>query len=587
MGGRLDMAQERKVDIITLGLINNFLYSLVDEMTMAAVRTSFSPLTRDAFDFQCGFCHADGEMLLEGEGTLIHSLIYPGIIKNWLKTNRDSTYPGDVIATNDPFSGAAHLPDIYLMKPIFVEDELVAWSVAGGHLRDVGGSTPGSCDCESTEIYQEGLRYPPMKLYDRGVPNETLLDIIKANSRVPEIITGDIEAFRSACHAGESRFLELVKDYGWETIDLYFGELLDYAERLTRAEIKAMPDGEYDFIDYIDDDGVDPGAVKLQLKITVANDTITYDFTGTSPQRKGAINNPYASSTACIISALRFMISHDIPKNSGTWRPVKAIIPEGSVLNPKLPAAVAARGVTIGRLVDVMLGAENKIAPDKMMGCPTGVDTLLNVGGQDKTGKLFIFSETIWGGWGGRSTADGVDYNTPPYLNGGNQPVESNEELYPIIYRQHGYAEDTEGAGKYRGSLGLVREIEFVGDEPAAMQLRVDRRQFPPFGIHGGQSGTPTRATINPDTENRDVGKSTITLNKGDVFRVVVAGAGGYGNPFERSVDMVLDDVLKEKISTRRAREAYGVAIDENSMKVDEGETQRLRETLANDRNKS
>jgi N-methylhydantoinase B len=348
-----------------------------------------------------------------------------------------------------------------------------------------------------------------------------------------------------------------------------------------------MPDGEYDFIDYIDDDGVDPGAVKLQLKITVANDTITYDFTGTSPQRKGAINNPYASSTACIISALRFMISHDIPKNSGTWRPVKAIIPEGSVLNPKLPAAVAARGVTIGRLVDVMLGAENKIAPDKMMGCPTGVDTLLNVGGQDKTGKLFIFSETIWGGWGGRSTADGVDYNTPPYLNGGNQPVESNEELYPIIYRQHGYAEDTEGAGKYRGSLGLVREIEFVGDEPAAMQLRVDRRQFPPFGIHGGQSGTPTRATINPDTENRDVGKSTITLNKGDVFRVVVAGAGGYGNPFERSVDMVLDDVLKEKISTRRAREAYGVAIDENSMKVDEGETQRLRETLANDRNKS
>ena len=581
------MAQERKVDIITLGLINNFLYSLVDEMTMAAVRTSFSPLTRDAFDFQCGFCHADGEMLLEGEGTLIHSLIYPGIIKNWLKTNRDSTYPGDVIATNDPFSGAAHLPDIYLMKPIFVEDELVAWSVAGGHLRDVGGSTPGSCDCESTEIYQEGLRYPPMKLYDRGVPNETLLDIIKANSRVPEIITGDIEAFRSACRAGESRFLELVKDYGWETIDLYFGELLDYAERLTRAEIKAMPDGEYDFIDYIDDDGVDPGAVKLQLKITVANDTITYDFTGTSPQRKGAINNPYASSTACIISALRFMISHDIPKNSGTWRPVKAIIPEGSVLNPKLPAAVAARGVTIGRLVDVMLGAENKIAPDKMMGCPTGVDTLLNVGGQDKTGKLFIFSETIWGGWGGRSTADGVDYNTPPYLNGGNQPVESNEELYPIIYRQHGYAEDTEGAGKYRGSLGLVREIEFVGDEPAAMQLRVDRRQFPPFGIHGGQSGTPTRATINPDTENRDVGKSTITLNKGDVFRVVVAGAGGYGNPLERSVDMVLDDVLKEKISTRRAREAYGVVIDENSMKVDEGETQRLRETLANDRNKS
>jgi len=308
-------------------------------------------------------------MLLEGEGTLIHSLVYPGLISNWMEAHADSTYPGDIIATNDPYSDAAHLPDIYMWHPIFIDNKIVAWSVAGGHLRDVGGSTPGSCACDSTEIYQEGLRIPPMKLYERGVPNRDLIALIEANSRVPMITMGDIEAYHAASHIGEERFLALAETYGWETLSIYLDELLDYAERLTRDEIRRMPDGEYEFTDYMDDDGITDEPIRLHIKITVAGDEITWDFTGTSPQVKGAMNNPYGSSKACVVTALRQMMNTDIPRNSGAWRPATLIIPEGNFLNPRLPAAVASRGGTLARESDVMLGAAAQIRPDKIPAC--------------------------------------------------------------------------------------------------------------------------------------------------------------------------------------------------------------------------
>ena len=571
---------KEKIDMIVLGLVNNFLYFLVDEMTIGVVRTAFSPIARDAFDFQCGICNATGEMLLEGEGTLVHSLIYTGLISNWVKTHGDSTHPGDFIITNDPYSGAAHLPDIYTWYPIFVDNKIVAWSVAGGHLSDVGGMTPGSCSCESTEIYQEGLRIPPMKLYEKGVPNENIFNIIKTNSRVPMVVAGDIEAYRSACHIGEQRFMELVKKYGWETLSIYLDELLDYAERLARDEIRNMPDGEYEFTDYLDDDGIDVGVpVKLYLKITVKGDEITYDFTGTSRQVKGALNNPYGCTMACVVTALREMMSTDIPRNGGVWRPAKLIIPEGTLLNPVLPAAVASRGGTLFRESDVMLGAAAQIRPDKIPATVSTGDHLLNIGGRDKDGRPFILIETLWGGWGGRSTSDGVDYNSPPSENGSNQVIETNEEIYPVMYNQHGYMPDREGAGKYRGSVALVREWKFTGDE-AIFQLRTDRQRFQPQGLYGGESGAPSESIINPDTENRHIGKITMQMKTGDVYRLITSGAGGWGDPLERDMEMVRNDVLNEKVSISRAREAYGVVIKENTLEIDAGETKRLRKHM-------
>jgi len=236
------------------------------------------------------------------------------------------------------------------------------------------------------------------------VANKDLFDVIRANSRVPMVVVGDIEAYWSACHIGEQRFIELAKTYGWETLSIYLDELLNYAERLTRDEISRMPDGEYEFTDYMDDDGIDIGIpVKLHLKITVKGDEITYDFTGTSAQVKGALNNPYASTMACIVTALRQMMSLDIPRNGGVWRPAKLILPEGSLLNPRLPGACASRGGTLARESDVMLGAEAQIRPHKIPACTSNMDHLLNIGGCDKDGKPFILVESIWGGWGGKS----------------------------------------------------------------------------------------------------------------------------------------------------------------------------------------
>jgi len=579
---RIGMPKKKETDIITLGLINNFLYSVVDEMTLGLVRTSFTPLAREAFDFQAGLCsnNENGEMLLEGEGTLIHSLVYPNLIRNWLKEHRATTYPGDFIVTNDPYSEAAHLPDIYCWYPIFVGDELAAWTVAGGHLSDVGGSTPGSCACDTTEIYQEGLRIPPIKLYERGIPNDTLFKLIKAASRTPDLVTGDIESYRTACQIGERRFLELVKRYGWEELRVYLDYLLDYAEELMRAEIKAMPDGEYEFTDYMDDDGIDRDKlIKLHVKITVKGDEITYDWTGTSPQVKGAINMPIASLRAIHITALRNMTNPEIPRNSGAFRPVKIFVPEGNLLNPKVPAPVAGRGVTFSRLADVLLGAEAQIAPDKIPACGSGNDTLVMLGGYDESGKVFVIGETNWGGWGGRPFADGIDFGTPPFNNAGNQPCETNEEIYPMLmYDQYSLIPDTDGAGKYRGSLSVARDWRYVGEKEAVLQLRTDRQKVAPYGLVGGQPGALSISVLNPDSDNpRPLAKITISMQKNDVYRLLTQGGGGWGNPLERDVNLVRNDVLNKKVSLQRAREVYGVVIDEKTMEVDLEATNKLR----------
>jgi len=573
---------KKNFDIIKMQLINNFLYSVVDEMTQAVVRTSLSPITRDVFDFQCGVCRGDGELVLEGEGTLIHSLIYQGLISNWMRQNKEDTYPGDVIITNDPYSGAAHLPDIYLYRPIFVGDEIVAWAVAGGHQRDIGGLTPGSCPHNSTEIFQEGLRIPPVKLYERGEPNETLFTILKAASRVPDVLLADIGAFYGACSLGEQRYRELIEEHGLENLKMYLNELLDYTEKLTRAEIKAMPDGIYPFTDYLDDDGITQGKqIPISLEIIIEDDEITYDFTGTSLQVQGAMNNPFGTTRAVVLTALRTMMNPEIPRNSGAYRPVRLVVPEGTLLNPKMPAAVASRGGTIQRESDVMLGAQAAIRPEKLMACTSGVDTLINISGADKNLKPWILMESFWGGWGGRSNLDGVDYNTPPILNNSNVPCEVNEELYPdILYVQYAYVPDTEGAGKFRGSVAVVREWKNVGDDNLGLQLRVDRRSLGPYGLFGGHPGALLKATIKDGKEDRDVGKITTKLCPGGSIRIQSAGAGGWGNPLERDPEMVLQDVLYEKISILRARDIYGVIINEVNLEIDWIETQKFREEV-------
>lgn len=571
------MIKKNKINMITMHLINNFLYSLVDEMTASVVRTSFSPLARDAFDFQCGICNGEGDIILEGEGSMLHSLAYKYVIKSIKEKFEGSIMPGDVYLDNDPYSEASHLPDIYLARPIFHDDRVIAWSVSGGHMIDVGGRIPGSCACDSTEIYQEGLRIPPVKLYSGNKPLKDIFDIIRANSRVPDVLVGDISAHVAACRTGEKRFLELVNEYGWDTLELYLEELIDYSERRTREDLKALPNGIYEFTDYLDDDGFGSDIIPIKLKITKSGDTITYDFTGTAPQIKGSMNNPLSTTKSMVLIGLRCLINPDIPRNSGVWRPVNLIVPKGSILNPTLPAAVAGRGLTLSRTIDVIMGAEAKISPDKIPACEMGSDFLLCMAFYEGGIAKSILVETIWGGWGGRPFADGIDFNTPVLLDGANQSCELNESLYPIIFKKYGYVEDTEGAGKYRGSLGVVRQWE-ISEGIATAQIRTDRTKTRPWGLNGGQPGSYSKTLLISGGSIKELSKATVEMKKGDILSVQVSGAGGWGDPYERDVEMVMNDLLNEKITLDRAKNTYGVVFKEDSLEIDSSATQKLRE---------
>jgi N-methylhydantoinase B len=566
-----------EVDLVTMYLINNLLFSLVDEMSLAVVRTTFSSLARDAFDFQCAVFKANGDLIMEGEGTILHSLAYCYIIRGLLAKYGADIHPGDVFLNNDPYHDASHLPDIYMLEPVFLEGALIAWTCSGGHMADIGGRVPGSCACDSTEIYQEGLRIPLVKFYENGKPNRSVVDMIQANSRLPETILGDLESHHAACHTGKNRLMELIQTYGWDTLEMYVDELMDYSERRTREEIRKLPDGEYEFTDYLDDDGFVDSLIAIKLKITVSGDSITYDFTGTAPQIKGSMNDPVGTTRAMILIGLRCMIDPEIPRNSGVWRPVKMIIPEGSLLNPNLPGACGGRGATLSRIMDVLMGAEAQIVPDRMPACESGADWLISMGTIDEEYGYTVLTECLWGGWGGRPFADGVNFCTPIFLDGGNQVCELNESMYPFKYKQYSYVPDTEGAGKFRGSYAVQKEWEFLGEE-GTLQMRTERQRTQPWPLHGGSPGSFAKTILRRSNgEIYMMNKETVTIRKGDSVCVVTSGAGGWGNPLERDAEMVLDDVRNECVTVERAREAYGVVIAAGTMDVDRKATEKLR----------
>ncbi len=565
-------------DPITLELVKNSLISLIDEMALAMNRTSYSPLVRDLFDFATGLCDKDGNVLAEGLVNPVHSGVIPPVIRAIHNNFEGHIYPGDIFICNDPYEGASHIPDVYTVRPIFIDSELVAYTGAVAHQLDMGGRTAGSNACDNTEIYQEGLRMPPLKYYEKGTRNYTIYRIIEKNVRSSHLVIGDLEAQVAATAVGERSFIALVKKYrGWSNFRTYIDALLGYSERLTRAGIRDLPNGVYEFEDYMDDDGFTTEPLKFHVKITIEGDEITFDLNGTSPRSRGSINLPISSTIATVYTALRCVLDASIPANSGVYRPIKIIAPYGTVVNCDFPGGVAGRGATIGRLFDTIQGALAKVAPDKVPACAANIDFGVCLAGLDNEGKHFVFTDFPAGSWGGRPNKDGLDANSPLFCNYSNIPCERIERDYPIRMEQYTFIPGTGGAGKYRGGMAIIRDYRILGND-VICQWRQERSKFQPWGLQGGKPGSLAAGYHISNSKARSLRKEIFSCKKDDLLRAILPGAGGFGDPYQRDVEMVLADVRNEVIDTRTAKREYKVVINPKTMQVDYKATHKMRE---------
>ncbi len=577
---------QHTTDPVTREVVKNALMSIADTMALTVVRTARSAVIKDSMDFSTALFTADGQQVAQGLTLPAHLGSMAPALEGVMKAFGEDVHPEDIFANNDPYEGASHLPDIFLFKPIFAYDTLFAWSCCIGHQTDIGGRVPGGNACDNTEIYQEGLLLPPLKLYDAGVLNQAVWRILEKNVRVPEMVLGDVQALLAAVRMGERDFLRVLDEYGLEDLKTYMADILDTTERQTRAEFAALPQGEWEFTDYIDNDGIDPHPIAIHAKVQIDGDHINVDFDGTSPQAKGSINPNFAYTKSQVYAVMKCLIDPAIPANSGFFRPFNIVAPEGCFVNPQHPAPVAARGLAGFRVCHTLFGAMAQALPGKVPGAWGGGEVGLSFGGYHPNRKAWVYLEfNNDGPRGGGPYIDGADGLAAPIHNMANTPIESIEADQPLLIEEYGLVPDTGGAGKYRGGIGIVRQFKVLADE-ATFQLRSDRHDYLPWGVEGGKPGTPTRNYLTRAGSEGNVeevelpGKHLMTLRKGDVYRLVQAGAGGYGDPLERDIEAVVEDVRQEKLTTDYVRQEYGVVIDPNTLELDLRATGELRSSL-------
>ena len=568
-------------DPIAFELFKNSVLSIADEMALTIFRTAYSGVLKDVMDYSTAVCNAHGQVAAQGLTLPVHLGSIPEAMASIMKHFGDEMTPGDVYCLNDPFDGGMHLPDLFVFKPIFYGGDCVAIAATVCHHTDMGGRVAGSNASDSTEVYAEGLRIPPLKMYDAGTPNATLFAFIEKNVRVPVRVLGDIRAQLAACHIAEEAVDRLAARYGVESVKLHMRELMDYTERLTRAAIRQLPDGTYAFEDWIDDDGIDIGQpIPIRVALHKEEDTLIADWTGTSRQVKGAINNTLSFTKSCTYACIRSVLPSDIPNNEGFFRAIKVIAPPGTIANASLPAATAARGLTGFRMGDCCFGALAMMLPDKVFAASEGGNTGITIGGYYADRRPFIYVDFLCSAWGGRPWADGLDGNAHILANLSLQSAEICELEHPIEVLACEFIQDVMGPGRYRGGASLRRDYRFLEDE-AVLQVRSDRRVFLPYGLYGGRPGRPSQNIMNPANEHRVLpSKVTMTIRRGDVYRHEQPGPGGWGDPLEREPGRVLKDVRNEFLSRQAAREDYGVVIDATTWTVDESGTENMRNAM-------
>ncbi len=565
-------------DPITFEVAKNALRSVADEMAITVLRTAHSQNIRESMDFSTGLCDAAGRLIAQGVGIPVQLGAIPDAVHFLLAKYARDIYPGDVFILNDPDEGGMHLPDLFVVRPIFQGHLHVGFAACVAHHADIGGRTPGGNAVDSTDIFQEGLQIPILKLYEQGRENRTLVEILGRNVRIPETVLGDLQAQLAATRIGEVGVLRLLDRYGTDGFANLVEELLDYTERRVRTELARITPGIYSFEDHIDTDGFGSGPIRIKVSLSVSAGQLTADFNGTSTQVKSALNATMSFTKSAVYTALRCIMQDDIPGNAGLFRPITVKAPIGTIVNPTRGAPRAARGLTGFRVVETVFGALHHALPGRVPAAGEGAATMISFAGHYANGRPFVYVEFSAGGWGGRPDRDGVDGTSCIEGNISNVPIEEVELTLPLRVEQYGFVPDTGGSGKWRGCLSIVREFRLLSGE-ALLHMRSDRRRFLPYGLSGGHKGTPSWNILNPDTIEEEVLPTHVSrlLHAGDVIRHVSAGGGGFGDPFERDPKNILEDVLEQKLSAEYVRRNYGVELNPDGTSIDSRRTAELR----------
>ncbi len=565
------MTATKTLDPITLEILFNALRSVTDETFNALTRSAYSTNIKERRDHSTAICDPRGRLIVQAENSLpIHLASMVGLMACLLeKFGTGGIEDGDIFVANDPHTaGGTHLPDINLALPVFIDGNLVAFMCNIAHHADVGGMAPGSMAGGMSEIYQEGLRIPVVKLFRRGELQHDLLEVLLLNVRLPHERRGDYYAQVAACRLGERRLSEVCARYSADMVGAAFADIVARTARRMRQAVGGVPDGTYTFEDVMDDDGLGATDIPIRLRVEVAGERIRFDFTGTAPQVSGNINVTLNATQAAVCYALKAMLDPDIPNNQGVLDVCEIVTEKGSLLDCVAPAPVAARANTSQRIIDVVIGALAPALPHAAVAAANGANTTAVFSGTDPaTGAGYLYLETLGGGFGGRDDRDGTDGVQVHITNTSNLPVEAIETEYPLRVESYGLVEDSGGAGTYRGGLGLRRVITPV-DHECTFNGAGERFRHRPWGLFGGAPGASGRFQLvdaRGKARRLDIKPSGITVKPGEKLVVETPGAGGYGPPSRRDAAAIAEDRLSGKFSEAYVRAHYGGADETGS----------------------
>jgi N-methylhydantoinase B len=550
------MATQSELDPITVEVVRHKLDGIAEEMQSTLLRSSFSPIVKEGLDASASLFAPDGTTLAQSCSIPIHLATLIPAVAEVLKT-----YPvagmreGDTFILNDPYTGGTHLPDIAVMMPVFHRGRVIALSGAMTHHQDVGGMSAGSVPTNATEIYQEGLRIPPLKLREAGVFNETLVKLLRQNVRIPDTVMGDLNAQVAACTVGARRLAEIADAYGDNQLRAIFDELLTRSELMTRQALRQIPEGTYRFVDYLDNDGIElDKPIRIEVAATVKDGAIEFDFTGTSKQVRGPMNCVPSGSLAAACFAVRALTDPTIPTNGGCFRPVSLKLPNGTIVNPEEPAPVNARTSTIKRITGCMIGALAPVLQDKVPAASAGELLVIAFGGRRPDGARYVVGELIAAGSGAAQGQDGVDVIETDATNCMNLPAEAMEMEAPIRIHRVALRPDSGGPGEWRGGLGTIREYEILEGE-VSFSHRGERHFSAAQGLAGGGEGARARSVIRRADGSEEVipSKTVTRLHAGDRLILETAGGGGYGDPARREFERRAADLADGKVTSSAA----------------------------------